>query len=91
MTLKEIKGSIVVIHKKNEQMSWKKCYDICKAKAQELSEDKEIEHIKAVAEMFNKRIKSHNKRILLYRQRAAAIERDGLENDTTILGGGDNE
>lgn len=91
MTLKENRGSIVLIHKKNEQMSWKKCYDICKAKAQELSEDKEIEHIKAVADMLNKRIKSHAKRISLYLRMAAAIERDGLENDTTILDGGENE
>ncbi len=91
MTLKEKGTSIVVVHKKEERMTWKKCYEICKAKVQELSEDKEIEHIKAVADMLNKRIKSHEKRISLYLQMVAAIERDGLENDTTVFGGGDNE
>lgn len=85
MKIVEKKGSLILMHSKKEKMSWKKCYELCLAKVEELKNDKGIEHIRYIVDMLSKKVKAHDKRIALYSDMARLIERDGVENDDTLL------
>lgn len=91
MQIKEKNGELIVTHKAKEQMSWKKCYMLCQAELVKLLNNKDIEHIRCVAEMLNRRIKSYDKRISLYKSMIISIEKAGLQRDTTLFNGGDGE
>ncbi len=56
-----------VVHKAEEKLTYKKVYDICKAKVNVLKNDENIKHIRYVYEKFKRQIELYSKELELYK------------------------
>lgn len=67
MRLKETSKGVFIVHKAEEKLTYKKVYDICKAKVNVLKNDENIKHIRYVYEKFKRQIELYSKELELYK------------------------
>lgn len=70
-----------VVHKAEEKLTYKKVYDICKAKVNALKNDENIKHLRYVYEKFKRQIERYSKELELYKWMMRRLENDGKTDE----------
>lgn len=85
MKLKETSKSVFIVHKKDEDLTCRNVYNICKAKVETLQNDKNIEHVRYVYDKLRKQIERHEKELELYMRMKRRLENEGKTDDDTCI------
>ena len=85
MKLKETKKGVFIVHKKDENLTCKNVYDICKAKVNTLQNDESIKHIRYFYDKLGKQLARHDKELELYTWMMRRLENDGKTDAETSI------
>lgn len=86
MQLKETKTGIVLVHKKDENLSCRNVYNFCKTKVNALTSNENIKHIRYFYDKFKRQLERHQKELELYKYMLRKLEDEGrTDKDTSIF------